>query len=170
MYPLGAMDGNKTECVEVLEAAMRRHRLKLPPTATDAECEQAQEVASKKVPEALAAVAAAVESGDRTKVAAAQKALEGVAAMAGTAVSASFRFVSFRFFLASKQARTPVTITFLVQLSCCPFRLTFLLEETYFAHTCCLPARRLKRKALLRIYNCSAAPQMPGRRGQLAAA
>ena len=95
-----AREENKPECVAVLEAAMaalvRRHTLKLPPTATDAECEQAQEAASKKVPEALAAVAAVVESGDRTKVAAAQKVLQEVAAMAGTAVRASFRFLSAR--------------------------------------------------------------------------
>eukprot|EP01046_Picozoa_sp_COSAG06_P003785 COSAG06_NODE_151_length_21964_cov_95.963961_10_plen_213_part_00 len=92
-----ARDMNNTECVAVLEAPtatlLRRDKLKLSRTATDAECEQAEEAASKTVPDALAAVAAAVASGDRTKVAVAQKALEEVAAMAGIAVSASFRFV-----------------------------------------------------------------------------
>jgi hypothetical protein len=152
MYPLGAMDGNKTECVEVLEAAMRRHRLKLPPTATDAECEQAQEVASKKVPEALAAVAAAVESGDRTKVAAAQRALEEVAAADGVAVSVSFRSARVR----SKQTgwnscHYHVSFSEAAQLLPLFARLFFQKKRT--PHSCCPPARRLKRKALPRMNN-----------------
>eukprot|EP01046_Picozoa_sp_COSAG06_P046453 COSAG06_NODE_6581_length_2870_cov_4.019488_2_plen_273_part_00 len=121
---------NKSECVAVLEAAiaeamalLRRDKLKLPRTATDAECEQAEEAAWKASggPEALAAVAAAVASGDRTKVATAQKALEEVARVAGTTVSA------FNFFLraleATKQAGIPVHFAFRFKKlhSCCRF-------------------------------------------------
>jgi hypothetical protein len=140
-----ARQQNKPECVAVLEVVSKawatgerdmaavlqadlsqiglrfRVRLKLPHTATDAECEQAEAAwKASGGPEALAAVAAAVASGDRAKVAAAQKVLEEVAAAAGTAVSASFRF-----FLASKHAGTPVTITFIVQLSCFLFCVHF---------------------------------------------
>eukprot|EP01046_Picozoa_sp_COSAG06_P003787 COSAG06_NODE_151_length_21964_cov_95.963961_12_plen_206_part_00 len=68
-----ARSKNKPECVAVLT-----------------------KVVPVKVAEALAAVAAAVASGDRAKVAAAQKVLEEVAATAGTAVRASFRFLSLR--------------------------------------------------------------------------
>ena len=63
--------------------------LPLPAPAAEAAAllRQAEEAA---VAEALAAVTAAVESGDRTKVVAAQKVLEEVAAAAGIAVSALF--------------------------------------------------------------------------------
>jgi hypothetical protein len=134
---------DETECVAVLEAptteVLRRDRLKLPRTATNTECEQAQEAASKKLPEALAALAAAVESGDMTKVATAQKALEEVARVAGTAVSA------FNFFLrareATKQAGIPVHFTFSFQKlhSCCGFSPAFSSRRNAL-HT---PAARL---------------------------
>jgi hypothetical protein len=63
---------NKTECVAMLEAAVWK---------------------ACGGPEALAAVAAAVEAGDREKAAAAQKVLEEVASAAGIAVSASFLYL-----------------------------------------------------------------------------
>jgi hypothetical protein len=77
---------NKTECVAMLEAAEAEAVALL---------RQAEEAAWKACggPEALAAVAAAVEAGDREKAAAAQKVLEEVASAAGIAVSASFLYL-----------------------------------------------------------------------------
>jgi hypothetical protein len=73
--------------------AKEREELRLMKLAAKREEEaMAEALAEAAVAEALAAVTAAVESGDRTKVAAAQKVLEEVAAATGTAVSASLRF------------------------------------------------------------------------------
>jgi hypothetical protein len=142
-----AAEAEARRATEEKKKQERRDKLKLPHTATDAACEEAEEWAK----DPLAAA---------KKAAAKQREIEEAAAADGSAVSASFRFV-LRACEARKQAGIPVTVERLVHnlLSCCFSCVLFSMEETHTLaaaclHTCSAPDE-----------NCSAAPQIPGGEG-----